>query len=466
MAWNVQQQIADAYYSETQWAVVSDSTYIYSVGHGYNAAGAQAYMVTEKRQISDGTLTWKKGTWGERETYGLCVAQDGTRVFAAGENRTKNLGIIRTYLLNGNTSWSYIPTVVGVDICSYYNAIDVDDDYVYLVGPDAWVDDFHVEARNKTTGVQAWVSAVGSGGDQATDVRVYDGYVYACGFLWDGVGGYTPRVVRLSTSSSGTLDWGISDTDLAVTTYGYRKLDVDSTGIYIASQADFSTQAYFTLRQLALADGSTSWSVQVTGALGGQMGTVEDVLILGTKLYIIYTEDVGLGTQYIIESRDTSDGSFIAYDSFTAYTEVFKAITGLSNAPAADEIVAVGAYPQTDPSYNYSYWNDFLAATAGGTGTALTLTLADGVVFSDSNTLAVGYNLILSDGIIISDSKSFGMSAVLSDVVIISETANATLRGIWTKIYNLISSDNWTKLNKLTSIWTKKSKSSGPWVKR
>jgi hypothetical protein len=467
MAWNVKQQIADASPIETQWSVTNDGTYIYSAGHGYNGGGAQAYMVTEKRQISDGTLTWQKGTWGEKETYGLCVAQDGTRVFAAGENRTSNLGIIRTYLLNGNTSWSYIPTVVGVGICGYYNAIDVDDDYVYLVGPDAWVGDFHIEARNKTTGAQVWVSAVGSGGDQAVDVRVYDGYVYACGFLWDGAGGYTPRVVR--TATDGTFDWGISDFDLAVTTYGYRKLDVDSTGIYIASQALFTGDS-FILRKLALADGSTSWSVTVTGAITGpptQIGVVNDVLLLGTKIYVLYSCDIGSGTQYIVESRNTSDGSFIAYDAFAVYTEAFLAITGLSNAPAADEIVAVGSYPQTDPSYRYSYWDDFLAATSGGTGTTLTLTLADGVVFSDSNTVAVGYNLILSDGIIISDSKSFGMSAVLSDVVIISETANATLRGIWTKIYNLISSDIWIKLGKVTSdIWTKKSKSSSAWVKK
>lgn len=466
MAWTVKQQIADPTNIETQWGIVNDGTYVYSVGHGFNAMAAQTYMVTEKRQISDGTLTWQKGSWTEHEEYGFCVAQDGTRVFAAGWNRTHGFGLIRSYTLAGGTSWSYNPTTVGAGVCGYYNAVDVDDDYVYLVGPDGWTGDFHVEGRNKSTGAQVWFSAVGSGNDESKDVRVYDGYVYACGQMWDGVGGYTPRVVRVATD--GTFDWGITDITLAVSTYGYAKLDVDSTGIYIASLAHFAEDS-FTLRKLALADGSVSWSITVAVALSGaisSMGTVSDVLILGTKVYIVYGCDVGLGTQYVIESRNTSDGSLVAYDSFTEYVEVFKAITGLSNAPTADEIVAVGNYPQTDPSYTYSYWNDFLAATGGGSGSTLTLSLADVVIFSDVKSFAIG--LPLSDGIILSDSKSYGMSKPLSDGIVVSETATATLRGIWTKICNLISSDIWIKFSKSTKCgsWIKKVKSSGPWVKR
>lgn len=72
-----------------------------------------------------------------------------------------------------------------------------------------------------------------------------------------------------------------------------------------------------------------------------------------------------------------------------------------------------------------------LIGTAGGGGAALTKSLAETILFSDSR--GMGLQRVLSDGLTLSDGRAAGMGKTLSEGMIVSDVLSASLSGVLIK---------------------------------
>jgi hypothetical protein len=189
------------------------------------------------------------------------------------------------------------------------------------------------------------------------------------------VGDDRPYVERRG-NVAGALVWGIEEAGAAY--IRYYNLSVDSTGVYVLSYPDSATQLYLRLKSLALADGSEQWAVNIDPpftmpgvGMMSQYGT--DVTVLGNKVYISYRyfdpfDPMGTDIN-VIESRDKATGAFIARDRTSSTTTfiLWEGFTGISNAPAADDIIVGGSINPTGADAS-CYWEDFLAALPAPSG--------------------------------------------------------------------------------------------------
>jgi len=365
MAWIVTEAVSPApLWAEQMYGVSISGAYFYSPLIWYD--GVDYTWAVEKRRVVDGGLEWFVTDSPGTGSYPNAVTTDATYVYTGGFAPAlpgSGARVEKRRQSDGGVEWNQNEVWPGNH---EVNGIAVDASGVYIAGRQQSTWNYLVQRRSLITGAPVWTKLLGGvpfASSFALDICTYGTDVYACGILKVGAlfSDQQPYVEKRDIATGG-LTWGIG-----VTPYpgysGYAKMAVDANGVYSIGNFEVGGGIRkIDLVSRALSDGHVQWINQVdTDVLGGSLQSVNDLLLLGDKLYVV-TIQSGAGIVCVIESRSRIDGSFIARDILIPYDNpAFFGIDGISNAPA-DEIIGSGWSDFVAPPDQQCYMQDFLAS--------------------------------------------------------------------------------------------------------
>ncbi|MHC4500769.1 MAG: SUMF1/EgtB/PvdO family nonheme iron enzyme [Planctomycetota bacterium] len=285
-------------------AITCDDSYVYVGGWDYSPGHAQWRI--QKRNKSDGSVVWTvTDDPGLSGVYAL--AADDTYIYAAGlESNAGNYQcrIQKRDKSDGSAVWTVTEDLSSTD---QYNAITIDDSYIYVSGFDyspGGNDQWRIQKRNKSDGSVVWTETdnPSSSYDESQAITSDGTFIYVAGY--DSSPGYQNYQWRIQkrNKSDGSIVWTVTDNPSS-SEDAVHGITSDESSIYVVGYDSSQGDREWRIQKRDKSDGSVVWTEtdNPSSSYDGAHGITSD----DSSIYVVGYDSSQGNRQWRIQKRNT-----------------------------------------------------------------------------------------------------------------------------------------------------------------